>query len=505
MWRVPAPWPYGRRVETVTIDTPSGRLRGERLDDADVFRAIPYAAPPVGERRFRPPAPIEPWTGEREALLFGASAPQLTGTLESYFGGRAAVQSEDCLTLNVWAPRREGPHPVMVWIHGGAFVTGAAATPWYSGRPFARSGCVLVSLNYRLGALGFTHLADHDGERFAASGNLGLLDQIAALQWVRDNVARFGGDPGNVTTFGESAGGASVVALLVAPAARGLFHRAIAQSPSIAQLRSRSRATEAADEMLAELSIDPSDVGRVVDVPIDQLIAAQAELIRDPAKGFTAFAPTPDGVVLPARPRDALVDGAAGRVPVLLGTTRDEMHLFTFADPAYATMDETTLQARAERAFDGNAADAIEAYRAARPGYPPGQLASAIATDQTFRAPADRAAVALAATGSPVWSYWFTYASPVFDGLLGACHGLEIPFVFGNLHQRGVQLFTGDGDDRLPIGAEMHQAWVAFARAGDPGWPRWDPTQRETRVFGPPGGVVGDPEPELRALWAALQ
>jgi para-nitrobenzyl esterase len=492
-------------VETVTIDTPNGRLRGERLDDADVFRAIPYAAPPVGDRRFRPPAPIERWMGERDALSFGASAPQLAGTLERYFGGRAAVQSEDCLTLNVWAPRGEGPHPVMVWIHGGAFVTGAAATPWYSGRPFARSGCVLVSVNYRLGALGFTHLADHDGERFAVSGNLGVLDQIAALQWVRDNIASFGGDAGNVTIFGESAGGASVVAQLAAPAAGGLFHRAIAQSPSIPQLRSRGRATEAADELLKALGIEPSHVGRIVDVPVDQLIAAQAELIKDPAKGFTAFAPTPDGVVLPVRPTDALADGAAGGLPVLLGTTRDEMHLFTFADPAYATMDEDALLARAGRVFDGNAAVALAAYRAARPGCSPGQLASAISTDQTFRAPADRAAEALAATGSLVWSYWFTYPSPVFDGLLGACHGLEIPFVFGNLHQRGVQLFTGDGDDRLPIGAEMHQAWVAFARAGDPGWPCWDPRRRDTRVFGPPGGVVADPESELHALWAARQ
>jgi para-nitrobenzyl esterase len=492
-------------VETVTIDTPSGRLRGERLDDADVFRAIPYAAPPVGQRRFRPPAPAEGWTGERDALSFGASAPQLTGTLEAYFGGRAAEQSEDCLTLNVWAPRGEGPHPVLVWIHGGAFVTGAAATPWYSGRPFARSGCVLVSINYRLGALGFTHLADHDGERFAASGNLGLLDQIAALQWVSDNIAAFGGDAGNVTIFGESAGGASVVALLATPAASGLFHRAIAQSPSITQLRSRERAREAADELLSALRLDPTDIGGLVDVPLDQLIAAQAELIKNPAKGFTAFAPTPDGVVLLSRPSEALADGAAGGVPVLLGTTRDEMHLFTFADPAYATMDDAALQARAERVFDGDAAAAIAAYRAARPGYAPGQLASAIATDQTFRVPADRAAEALAATGSPVWSYWFTYPSPVFDGLLGACHGLEIPFVFGNLHQRGVQLFTGDGDDRLPIGAEMHDAWVAFARDGDPGWPRWDRTRRATRVFGPPGGVVADPEPELRSLWSAVR
>lgn len=489
-------------METVTIDSPSGRLRGERIDGADVFRAIPYAAPPVGERRFRPPAPIERWTGERDALSFGASAPQLTGTLEAYFGGRAAEQSEDCLTLNVWAPRHDGPHPVLVWIHGGAFLTGASATPWYSGRPFARSGCVLVSVNYRLGALGFTHLADHDGERFAASGSLGLLDQIAALRWVRDNVASFGGDAGNVTIFGESAGGASVVALLVAPAARGLFHRAIAQSPSIPQLRSRHRATEAADELLQALGIDAADVGRIIDVPLGQLMAAQAELVRAPAKAFTAFAPTPDGIVLPARASDALADGAAGGVPVLLGTTRDEMRLFTFADPVYATMDEAALQARAERAFGDNATVAIAAYRAARPGYSPGQLASAIATDETFRSPADRAAEVLGATGSPVWSYWFTYPSPAFGRLLGACHGLEIPFVFGNLHQRGVLLFTGDGDDRLPIGAEMHAAWVAFARAGDPGWPRWDPVERETRVFGPPGGVVADPEPELRALWA---
>src|SRR3712207_5347217 len=192
---------------TVEVDTTRGRLRGERGDDACIFRPVPYAEPPLGAARFRPPEPVEPWAGTRDALAFGPMAPQLPGALDRLFGTGRLGQDEDCLTLNLWTPACDDNHrPVLVWLHGGAFVTGTAATPWYSGRAYARSGCVLVTVNYRLGALGFTHLADLAGERFAGSGNVGLLDQIAALGWVRDNITAFGGDPDRVTVFGESAG-----------------------------------------------------------------------------------------------------------------------------------------------------------------------------------------------------------------------------------------------------------------------------------------------------------
>lgn len=492
----------GERGEpTVEVDTARGRLRGRRAEDCCSFRAVPYAEPPVGAARFRPPEPFEPWAGTRDALEFGAIAPQLPSVLDHYFGTSASAASEDCLTLNVWTSACDDQRrPVLVWIHGGAFVTGTAATPWYSGRRFARSGCVLVSINYRLGALGFTHLADLAGERFAASGNLGVLDQVAALAWVRENIAALGGDPGNVTVFGESAGGASIVALLATPSARGLFARAVVQSASFTQLRTRERATDAATELLGELGLAPEQAGEIVDMPAERLLAAQRTLLGRGAAAFTAFAPTPDGTVLEPAPAATHPPD----VPVLIGTTRDEMHLFTFADPAYTGLDDAALIERAAVLFGDRAPAVVAAYRAARPGASPGQLASAIATDQAFRVPARRYALGAAAVGAPVWSYLFTQTTPVFGGGLGACHGLEIPYVFDNLHQRGVALFTGEGSERAEVAAAMHGDWVRFASAGDPGWAPWTSTRRPVRVYGPDAGVADDPEADLLAHWEGV-
>ena len=225
-----------------TVETTSGKLIGATHRGTHVFRGIPFAAPPVGALRFRPPQPVAPWSGVREALTFGPMAPQLPSALEALAGNTPLGQSEDCLTLNVWTPACDGAkRPVMVWIHGGGFTTGTAASPWYSGTNLALQGdVVVVTANYRLGALGFMHLADVGGEAWGSSANCGILDQVAALRWVRDNVAGFGGDPDNVTVFGESAGGCSVVTLLATPAAKGLFHKAIAESASVAQVRTRT-------------------------------------------------------------------------------------------------------------------------------------------------------------------------------------------------------------------------------------------------------------------------
>ncbi len=492
------------------ITTTGGRLEGVSAEGVTRFLGVPFAAPPTGEARFRPPRPPQPWTGVRTADTFGHSAPQTSDLLDRVLGLGDLPRSEDCLTLNVWTPACDDRHrPVLVWVHGGAFVTGSGATPWYDGSRLARRGdVVVVTLNYRLGALGFLHLADLAGEDWAGSGNLGLLDMIAALAWVRDNIGAAGGDPDNVTVFGESAGGCAVAALLAAPAARGLFARAIAQSPSLTQLRTRTHATEMAERFLGAVGLDAGRAERLRDLPVDDLLAAQHHLAAELGREvFTAFAPTPDGTVLPCPVDEALRAGAAGGRPVLVGTTADEMQLFTFADPSFASLDRSGVVERA-RPWLGDRADAAVAhYERLLPGATPGQVAAAMATDVGFLAPAVGLARDLVAAGGTVYRYLFSWRSPAFGGVLGACHGLELPFVFDNLHAPGVEFFTGAGADRQLLADAMSSAWVHFARTGAPSsdgaWAPWDPVGRTTMVFDlPAGGVARDPDGERLRWWA---
>src|SRR5436190_17352381 len=363
-------------VDSVTgvdvVATTSGRVTGRAEGDVVAFKGIPYAT----AERWAPPRPVPSWTGVRQAFEFGPQAPQTPGLLEAAFGMADWPMSEDCLSLNVWTPTLDAAarRPVLVFIHGGAFTNGTGAGPWYHGNAFAGDGCVLVTINYRLGALGYLHLAGlAAAHRFAGAGNLGLRDQLAALQWVQASIAGFGGDPRNVTVFGESAGGASVLALLACPAATGLFARAIAQSASTLQLRSRLQATAAAEQVLARIGVDGGHLERLLDVPVEALLDAQAAFVGPEL--FTAFAPTPDGLVLP-RP---VAEAAAGAgAPLLIGTNRDELYLFTALDGRTASVDEEELRTVARRIV-GDAGDTlVAAYAAARPGRRPGQLGASI-------------------------------------------------------------------------------------------------------------------------------
>jgi para-nitrobenzyl esterase len=319
-------------------------VRGHRDGDVVVFRGIPYAAPPVANRRWRPPQPPEPWRDVRDASTFGPIAPQLRGPLDAHLGTGDQPTAEDCLSVNVWTPGTdEARRPVMVWIHGGAFTTGAASTPWYDGARMASHGdVVLVSGNYRLGALGFSYLDDL-GADFAGCGNLGLLDQLALLRWVQEHAERFGGDPGNVTVFGESAGGASIVALLAVAESAGLFHRAIVESASFTQLRDRGRAAQTARDFVAHLDGPPEALRNL---PVDAILAAQRHLLADPLAWFTACSPVADGGLLPDSVDELLAAAARNPVPVLVGTNRDEMHLFSAFDPSYHPLDEVGLLRR---------------------------------------------------------------------------------------------------------------------------------------------------------------
>ncbi|HEY3484455.1 MAG TPA: carboxylesterase family protein, partial [Ilumatobacteraceae bacterium] len=395
---------------------------------------------------------------------------------------------EDCLSLNVWtpAPADGGRRPVLVWIHGGAFVTGGGAMPWYDGSSLVRRGdVVVVTINYRLGAFGFP------GER-----DVGLADQIVALEWVRDAIAAFGGDPGRVTIFGESAGGASVVALLAAPGARDLFGRAWAMSPSIPQFRTADHASGVEQQLLGAAGVATlSELGALT---VDGVLTAQAELLASPATALTAFAPTAGGDVIP---HDIVSAAAADPRPLVLGTTRDEMHLFTTFDPGRAALDEAGLHRAFERRFGAAADDAIELYRQHRAGDTNGQLVSAMQTDETFRAPAWALADARIANGAATWMYWFTFTTPAFGGVLGACHGVDVPFVFHNLHRPGVTVFTGDRPEREHVADAFAGAVLEFASTDDPGWPLYDDAARATRTIDVESGLVDDPERDLRLLW----
>jgi len=325
---------------TSIVETRYGKIQGTQKDAVLVWKGIPFAQPPLGQLRFRAPQPLAGWTGVREATQCGAISPQAS---DGSFGTLPGPMSEDCLTLNIWSPGADDARrPVMVWIHGGSFVTGSGSTPWYNGTSFATQGdVVVVTINYRLGALGFLYLAEYAGEEYATSGNNGLLDQIAALTWVRENIAAFGGDPENVTIFGESAGAMSIGALLAMPAAHVLFKRAILQSGAAHRVNSNQIAANGTQSFLRELELGPHDMNRLLTTPIDTLLRAQGTLPS--SVQWRAFSPVVDGVALPKRSIDAIADGSAAGVDVLVGTNLDEMKLFTLFDPRQQHVDTKLL------------------------------------------------------------------------------------------------------------------------------------------------------------------
>jgi para-nitrobenzyl esterase len=475
------------------VHTTNGPVTGIAKGDVAVFRSIPYAYAP----RFARPGTPERWEAPRPCDQFGPIAPQSPSALETAMGGEPQVQSEDCLTLSVFSPGLAAA-PVMVWIHGGAFMTGAGSTPWYSGVNLAANhGVVVVTINYRLGIFGF-FAPDAPGGPGGASdhhqwtdcGNLGIWDQVAALEWVRDNIDHFGGDPANVTIFGESAGGCSVATLCAMEAAQGLFHRAIAQSPSLIQLRSAARAARHASSMLEAANVSLNDL---VTMTTAEVLAVQNTYITG---GTTAFAPTFDTPELPIDP--SLVSPT---VALMAGSTSEEWKLFALMDSAMGAMTDEGLEAYVTSI--GGTVSMLSALRARHDTFTAAELACAAATHVYFSRPICQWIDVSAATNT-THSYVFDWPSPSMGGMLGACHAMEIPFVFANLEQRGVHLFTGDGADRLPISSAMAAAWTSFAHGNDP-WPRHNTSSRITKVFASQdrGAIRDEPDPfsDLRSVW----
>jgi para-nitrobenzyl esterase len=500
-----------RLMADLVVETTCGKVRGELRDGVASWKGIPYAAPPLGALRFRPPQPAVPWAGERDATRFGPVAAQSRDPAIAMLSGVTAkvVSSEDCLVLNVFAPagdEAQALRPVMVWIHGGAFVMGSGSTPLYHGAPFAQQGLVVVTINYRLGLPGFLFLGDLAPDR--PSGNCALLDQVAALRWVRDNIAAFGGDPSQVTVMGESAGAISIATLLAMPAARGLLHRAILQSgASGLSPPTRQDATKIAQGVLAELSLPVDQLDRLADVPLEQLLACQERLVRE--RGLGAFAPYVDGVSVPRDPIDAIREGAAAGIPLLAGSNRDEWALFAmFLGDAVVAPFKPLLRGRLGGALD----PLLALHREAHADRSEARAWIDVIGDVVFRIPVIRLAEAQAAH-APVYLYRFDRASTAFGGRLGAAHATELPFVWNRLDLPMSRLLLGeDVAASQPLATAMHARWTQFLRTGDPNpagsslpqWPRYDAARRATLLLDDESKIVDDPGGDTRELWSAL-
>ncbi|MGY5307226.1 carboxylesterase/lipase family protein [Nocardia gipuzkoensis] len=491
-------------METI-VSTTSGRVRGFTRRNVGTFLGIPYAAAPVGPARFELPKPAPTWSGVRDTVEYGPDCAQTPypPPIAALFGSEC-VPGDDCLHLNVWTPDPGGRGlPVLVWIHGGSFTRGSNARALYDGSAFARDGVVLVSLNYRLGIAGFAAVS-------GAPLNRGLHDQIFALRWIHDNIAAFGGDPGNVTVFGESAGGMSVLSLLASPPARGLFRRAIVQSANGSAVATADDADKVAKLLAVELGIAPTaeEFGRV---DTKQLCAAQdaidGELMTDPdparwghsivdnGLGLMGFLPVIDGELIPAPPLETIVSEPDRSVPILAGWNAEEFRLFTIPTGVAAGISYDTLPTILSRS--GIAPQVTAAYVADRPQASAGDVFAAVLTDLAFRNDAVRIAETTAAAGVPTYLYEFAWRSGIQS--LGACHAIEIPFVFDQLAK--AHTLTGPNPPQH-LADEMHRAWVHFANDGDPGWQRFDPGTMLVHTFdSPQSRDVSDPRgDELRAL-----
>jgi para-nitrobenzyl esterase len=504
--------------------TRAGTLEGETVRGIELFRGVPYARPPVGKLRFRPPEPVEPWSGVRRAVRTGPTSPQLSPVLpllERLIGGGGAGHSEDCLYLNVWTPAVDGRRrPVLVWIHGGAFVMGSGSTRLYSGRRMAMRGdVVVVTLNYRLGALGFLNLRGLIPGSDDAPSNAGLRDQIAAPEWVRDNIEAFGGDPENVTIFGESAGAMSVATLLGTPRAQGLFHRAVMQSGAAHNVLTKEQSAGIAELLLRELGLDALDTAALEGIRVPRLLRAQRDVALKGGMqlGLLPWAPSVDDDLLPGQPLDAVARGCSSSVPILIGTNRDEWKLFMLGDRRGRQLDEDGLRKRLELTLPGREPDgtphaelALETYRRTRTGRgraSPTALWIAIQSDRVFRYPATRLAELHAAHTPSTYSYLFTWAPPLARNQLGAAHGLEIPFVFGTLREPLLRPVFGMTEGARELGRRMQDAWVQFARSGHPGhqdlpeWPAYESKRRSTMILGLRCYAEDSPLDAERGFW----
>jgi len=502
----------------VDVQTAFGTVRGTDADGIKIFKGIPYGASTAGNNRFMPPADPARWTGVRETVAYGSSAPQREPGTQSAASGRAVAtaglpaEGEDCLVLNVWTPavgdgRRR---PVMLWCHGGGFATGSGSSPVTEGANLARRGdVVVVTINHRLNVLGFTFLGDLAGADFAQSGDVGMLDIVHALKWVRDNIGQFGGDPNLVTVFGQSGGGRKVATLLAMPSARGLFHRAIIESGATLKLVEREQATRVARELMTTLGLSQTQVRELQRMPVDRIMGAYFATVRrmNVDQMTMGFSPTVDGTAVPRHPFHPDASDASAAVPLMLGSTRTELTSSADANAFSLTVDG--LQGRVRELLGESAGRVIDVYKTANPTASPSDLYFLIASDHRYSGPVMKIAERRAALGKgPVYLYYFRWETPIDGGRLKSPHTIEIPFAFDNVKKSPL---TADSPTAQALADKVSDTWIAFARTGNPNtpklprWPAFTARDRATMVFNDESAVVNDPIRQQRiAMFEAM-
>ncbi len=510
------------------VETTSGKVCGTFERHVHTFKGVPYGASTAGKRRFLPPVPPQPWPGIRYTTDYGPVAPQLGALVDAAQAAederimgirRHLPASEDCLVLNIWTPGVGDSikRPVMMWLHGRGFSSGAGSEHGYNGSELAKRGdIVVVTINHRLNVFGYLHLAEIGGEAFSGSGVAGMLDAVLALKWIKDNIAGFGGDPDNVTIFGESGGGAKVSTMLALPSAKGLFRRGIIQSgPGLNGVDSKF-ATDTAERLLAKLNIKPNELDKLQSLPAQQVIEAAGSLQfpgpmmgpgGTPMAGIMRYSPVVDGKYFPQHPFDPVAAPSAADAAVMIGANRDGSALFMAADPRRGKITEENLRQRVTAMVDDKAEKIISVYRKTRPGANPWDLLVGIASEDARRGSIALAERKAAGGKAPVYMYLFTFETDYLGNIFRSCHALEIAFVFDHVDDMPI---TGGRQDRYKLAEDMSEAWINFARCSNPNHgliPQWDPytvQNRATMLFDMPCRVAVDPFREELDAWEGV-